>query len=105
MHFETHPFFRGPICNEAYTVTFGDCAENEKGMEIIGEGVDKGLTVEQLMAIQKKLIALGMECRMISLGQLLPGVSTPDAVVLVIRGGVNGLLKESKGAEMVYKEL
>ena len=57
---QMHPFFRGPICNEAYTVTFGDCAENEKGMQIIGKAVQKGLTVNQLMAIQKKLIAMGM---------------------------------------------
>ena len=99
------PFFRGPICNEAYTVTFGDCAENEKGMQIIGKAVQMGLTVDQLVATQKKLMEMGMECRLISLGQLLPGVSTPDAAVLVILCGVNGLLKESRGEEMVYKEL
>ena len=100
-----HSFFRGPICNEAYTLTLGDRGENEKGMQIIGKAAEKGLTVAQLVAIEQKLTARGMECRLISLGQLLPGVSTPDAAVLVVCGGVNGLLKESKGEDMVYKEL
>lgn len=74
-------------------------------MQIIGKAAEKGLTVAQLMAIEQKLGAMGVECRLISLGQLLPGVSTPEAAVLVICGGVNWLLKESKGEDMVYKEL
>jgi hypothetical protein len=100
-----HRFFRGPICNEAYTLTFGDRAENQKGMEIIGNFAQKGLSVAELREIEVYLVTLGMECRLIPLGQLVPHQSTAEAAVLVIQNGVNGLLKDSKGEDAMYKEL
>ena len=100
-----HRFFRGPICNEAYTLTFGDRAENQKGMEIIGNCAQKGLSVAELREIEVYLVTLGMECRCISLGQLVPQQFTAEAAVLVIQNGVNGLLKDSEGEDAMYKEL
>ena len=99
-----HPFFRGQICNEAYTVTFGDCAENEKGMQIIGKSAGKGIRVSQLKELEKKFTLLGMECKLIDLRQLLPSQNASEAAVLILRNGVNGLLKDG-GQDAVYKEL
>ena len=100
-----HPFFRGPLCNEAYTITFGDRGENEKGMQIIGKSARKGLSVSELKTCKQKLITLGIECNLVDLGQLLPSRSTTEAAVLIIRGGVSGLLKDKEGENAVYREL
>ena len=101
--FSMHPFFRGPLCNEAYTLTFGDCAENERGMQIIGKSASKGMSVAQLKELATKLASLGIECELIDLRQLLPEEDTTDAAVLVLRNGVDGLL--NGGEDAVYKEL
>ena len=86
-NFEMHPFFRGAIRNEAYTLTFGDRAENERGMQIIGKCATIGITVERLKQLEKTLSSSGMTCQLIDLGQLLPKEKTEEAAVLVIRNG------------------
>ena len=100
-----HRFFNGPLCNEAYTLTFGDRAENQKGMEIIGNCASKGLSVAELRGIEARLTTLGIVCRLISLDQLAPHQITAESAVLVIRDGVSGLVKDSKGEDVMYKEL
>ena len=40
--------------NEAYTVTFGDRAENEVGWQIIGKAAAVGPSVKRLRQIQQK---------------------------------------------------
>jgi len=77
--------------NEAYTVTFGDRAENEVGMQIIGTAASTGLSVAALHAIAAEL--RGSE--VINLTTLLGGCAfprVPEAAVLVVRGGVATLL-------------
>ena len=98
-----HPFFRGPVCNEAFTITFGDQAENHKGMQIIGKLATKGMSITQLEACQVKLTALGIKCKLIDLGTLLPGTAVSQAAVLVITGGINAFVND--GEKMIYKEL
>ena len=74
--------------NETFTVTLGDGAENEKGMEIIGTPAETGLSVAQLRDVERRCMASGYKCDWYDLGQLI-GVPAPEAAVLVIRGGIN----------------
>ena len=37
----------------AITITFGDCAENHKGMQIIGKFADCGFTTEELISTKE----------------------------------------------------
>jgi hypothetical protein len=84
--------------NEAYTVTFGDRAENEAGMQIIGAAAPNGVTAAQLEQMHGQLAADGKQCRLIDLGQLLAGhvdaAIIPEAKLLVIQNGVNSLMED-----------
>ena len=85
------PRIVSPRINEAYTITFGDRAENEVGMEIIGTSSPKGLSVASLRAIAHKLPGSSV----IDLTTLLHGCgfqNIPEAAILVVRGGVSALL-------------
>ena len=91
--------------NLAYTVTFGDRAENERGMQIIGEEATRGISVQKLRLLEQKLVAAGTKCKLVDLSELLPGYeSVPEAAVLVIYGGVNAGLG-GDAEEMILAEL
>ena len=56
-----HPvMFLKPI-TAAYTVTFGDRAENETGMQMIGHSVAKGISVATLSELKQKLQNVGVD--------------------------------------------
>ena len=58
--------FLQPI-TAAYTLTFGDHAENVTGMQIIGESAPKGISVQDLQVLQQILQLLHIETEMIYL--------------------------------------
>jgi hypothetical protein len=93
--------------NEAYTVTFGDRAENETGMQIIGTLAANGMSVAHMRNCQAQFTDDGTPCKIIDLRQLLrdSGESVPEAAVLVVRGGVNALLKDPEAETKMLKEL
>lgn len=70
------------------TITFGDCAENHVGMQMLGTASPgAALSYNDLLMVKGKFETLGLTCEMIDLS--LP---SEPAFVLVIRGGVSVLL-------------
>lgn len=77
--------------SELITLTFGDMAENHKGMEQIGKMVEpgQGFQLSDLLAIQAALEG-EVACELVSLSN----EEKPAAHVLVIRQGVNHFLSK-----------
>ena len=97
----------------AITITFGDCAENNIGMEIlIGSKITAGFSTGELRKAYEKLIELKVVCELHVLGSYLPedmreiGIDKKnDATLLIIRDGVNMYLQDiNKTAEDMLKE-
>jgi alkylated DNA repair dioxygenase AlkB len=87
------------------TMTYGDRAENHNGMQIIGEMAEHGFTIEQLKDCKRRFEHMGVKCKMINLNKYVD-VETESAKVLVIRKGVDCLLKTiGKTADDMYEEL
>jgi hypothetical protein len=81
------------------TITFGDQAENHKGMQIIGNPVDKGFDIADLELTKQKFESKGAICHLIDLKLLLDENQrdkAEEAKVLVIKNVVDLLLKKSK---------
>jgi hypothetical protein len=84
--------------NHAITLTYGDQAENHKGMQIIGQMAETGFNLQDLTTCKQRFEAAGNLCELIHLNQFLPAQLAPNstadpAYVLVVRGGVNTLLR------------
>lgn len=77
------------------TITFGDCAENHKGMQIIGTTSAEGFTFEDLQVAQKWFMQYGYTPILYNLNTLLPieyqNQATP-AYLLHIPNGVNAII-------------
>ena len=98
------------INKQTFTLTYGNCAENHKSMEIIGTQLDAGLTKQDLEQAQKYFTAQGVNCTLHNLKDLLDGVikkeekeKISDAYLLVVSQGVNCLLGK-KTADDLYIE-
>ena len=90
-----------------FSITFGDCAENNIGMQKLGSLAKEGFTTEELNLWKEKL---GEEnCELIDLEEKLPEELRKEfgkgkslkASVLVVRKGVELLLGASKEEEML----
>ena len=79
------------------TLTLCEVVENHTGMEMHGESVDAGFTVDQLRDIAKEL---GGEVHVLS--SMVEGAE--EAAVLVVKGGVN-LLTSDESADGIFAEL
>ena len=81
--------------NEAYTLTFGDCAENHKGMQIIGTAAENGFTESHLSTTQQWFLQHGRTCHIYDIRTLLPAeyqaYATP-AYLLVAYQGLSAIL-------------
>jgi hypothetical protein len=78
-----------PADCDAYTITFGDRAENSIGMPMEGTAAAVGLTPAELKDICTLAQKDGYTCELTNLNSYLPdGVAATDAAVLVIRNGV-----------------
>ena len=95
---------RPPRFNETITVTLGDRGENGKYMQIIGTSAQTGLSIAQLRGIQRRCEAAGCKCEWYDLSQLVDG-PTPEAAVLVIRGGINALRQDGHTHAKIYREV
>jgi hypothetical protein len=84
--------------NSVITLTFGDSAENHVGMEKIGTMVNEGegFTVAELKSLQEKLNTLPrVYCDIYTLNT----GDQPEACVLVLRNGVNAILRYKLSSE------
>lgn len=96
----------------AITITFGDCAENHKGMQIIGKFADCGFTTEELIKTKEIFEREGCRCDYINLKERLlstwdnpDSLEIEDASVLIIRGGVTHMLsKVGFDADYIFQE-
>lgn len=80
----------------AITLTFGEHAENHKGMEILGDGLIhiNGLLHNDLRRVEEYFKNLGARTNLISLVDLLSREEAPqatDAYILIIKNGVKYL--------------
>lgn len=89
----------------AITLTFGDVAENNVGMEKIGTLASEGFTVDDLKAAKKAIEARkqkGVSCELIDLSPGLQGTKFAGkdygAYILLVRGAVPLLTAEKKGS-------
>lgn len=88
-----------------YTITFGDQAENHKGMQKIGKLAKSGFTKEELLKIMHEFEKMDLVCELIDLNALLPANITADpAYLLVIRGGSKVFLGEEHTIDDLLKE-
>ena len=91
--------------NSTITLTFGDVGENHKGMQKIGNMVEKGdgFNLTDLKEIKKKFKKLNCECELYYLNkELIEDEEADDAHVLVIRNAIQNILKDTK---YTYDEL
>lgn len=90
------------MTTEAFTITFGDRAENHKGMQIIGEEASKGFTYRDLIKIQDWFYNNGIATELHRL-HLYCEEDVDKAYVLICRKGVEAicsaddLFEEQKG--------
>jgi hypothetical protein len=84
---------------ELITLTFGDAAENHKGMEQIGKKLDagQGFNLDDLKKMRDSMKKLGVDCEFVSLTNELEYIeglpNKPEAYVLVMKGAVNKLVQ------------
>lgn len=91
---------------DGMTITLGDCAENEIGMEIIGTPAKCGLTCGELKCISSHLTLQGVEHELIDLRQLLPTLeqqSAEPASMIFLRNGIDSLYG-SGTADLLFEE-
>lgn len=81
---------------DTYTLTFCDQAENHAGMQKIGSLAKDGFSVEELRSVHTQLTSQGVNCELVDLND--------NAVVLVVRNGVNCLLNDNEGVNKLYAE-
>lgn len=84
--------------NETITLTFGDCGENHKGMEIIGSLAKNGISIDALEKIAQLFPPEKTE--LVELTQF----EENDAKILIVRDGVNILLDGKYTANDLLKE-
>jgi hypothetical protein len=91
------------------TITFGDQAENHKGMQIIGNAANAGFSTDDLKLAKEKFESKGAKCKIINLKLLLDEDvrdKVEPASILVIKNGVDCILKKSKSnKEKLFEEL
>lgn len=80
---------------ETYTITYGDQAENHANMQKMGKMSLSGISLEELERVKKVMEDFGAKCELIKLNDYLPkDITAEDAYVLIIRDGVNFILKQ-----------
>ncbi len=99
------------INKQTFTLTYGNCAENHKSMEIIGKELDAGLTKEDLDQAVTYFTKLGATCNLYSLKDLLDGVVSKEdnnkispAYLLVVKQGVNFLLGKKTATDLYMEQ-
>jgi hypothetical protein len=92
--------------NKTFSLTFGDVAENHKGMQKIGTLSSNGFNLEDLNHIKTWFEAKGCKCNIVDLHLLLDKNLQKDncAYLLVVKNAVNVLLDDETGKEQLFNE-
>jgi hypothetical protein len=92
------------IKTSTITLTFGDQAENNIGMEKIGKLADGGFTYQDLLEAQKK-IPSKYQTELLHLNTNLPKeYKGEDAYILIIRKGVDYLLSPATATDLFNEQ-
>jgi len=90
---------------QTFTLTFGDVAENHTGMQQIGDLAEHGFTKENLEQVKAYFDNLNVTTKLIHLNKYLPdSIVADDAHILIIKKGINCLLKNPQGATNLFTE-
>ena len=73
--------------NQTFTITFGDMAENHKGMQMIGKQLKSGYTLSDILDIYQYFVNIHAKTQLIDLGN--------NAYVLVVKQGISKLLNNN----------
>ncbi len=73
--------------NKTFTITFGDMAENHKGMQMIGTQLNSGYTLSNILDIYQYFVSIHTKTKLIDLGN--------NAYVLVVKQGLIKLLNNN----------
>lgn len=96
--------------SSTFTLTYGDQAENHRGMQIIGKMSEKGFTLQDLERTRQWFEAREFPCELIELSnrelcQVPDDNKLEPAYILIIRNGVNAILHDiEKDADDFYNE-
>lgn len=92
--------------NSTITLTFGDQAENHRGMQKLGNLADEGFTIKDLEETKKKFEAKNCTCELIDLNAALSGtkIESEEAKILIVRKGVDFLDPEKLNADQLFQE-
>lgn len=89
------------------TITFGDVAENHKGMQQVGVCSDVGFNLADLKKMKKWFEMNGCKCRIINLHWLFEDENLQKehpAYILVVKNAVNVMLENENGTDLLYDE-
>ena len=92
--------------NKTFTLTFGDVAENHKGMQKIGTLSDSGFELDDLERIKSWFELKGHVCRIYPLHLLLKDdlQESNAAYLLKVNNAVNALLENDNGSDLLFEE-
>jgi hypothetical protein len=95
--------------NNAYSITFGDCAENHTGMELLGEPITVGLKYSDMKQLSKWFVSQGCDAKLYAIDRLVPesmralnNTEPLNARLLVVK---NGLSAFNIDADDLYAEM
>jgi hypothetical protein len=91
---------------KTFSLTFGDVAENHKGMQKIGTLSNSGFNLNDMNRMKEWFEAKGCKCNIINLHWLLDENLQKDnqAYLLTVKNAVNALLDDENGKDALFKE-
>lgn len=92
---------------KTFSLTFGDVAENHKGMQKIGHLSDNGFNLKDLVNIKSVFESKGCKCELINLHWLLDNEKVQaqnPAFILIVKNAVNALLEDENGKNLLFEE-
>jgi hypothetical protein len=92
--------------SKTFSLTFGDVAENHKGMQKIGTLSNNGFNLNDMNKMKEWFEAKGCKCNIINLHWLLDENLQKDntAYLLTVKNAVNALLDDENGKDALFKE-
>ena len=82
---------------KTFTLTYCETAENHKGMQMIGDIAQKGLSHEELLLARDWFTAKGLETKLVRLNDFGPkDVETEAAYLLIIKNGISAIVDPSE---------
>jgi len=92
--------------SKTFSLTFGDVAENHRGMQKIGTLSNVGFNLSDINKIKEWFEAKGCKCNIINLHLFLDENLQKEnqAYLLTVKNAVNALLDDENGKDSLFKE-